>query len=291
MALSESRRKKLEILTRSLATGDIKRAEEVLRQRRLAREARPREPLTLAAAAPGRAARAGGESYWLVRRALAEVAEELGELQREYLSVLRGAGQRFDELGASADLCRVADGTPEGPLFLDIETCGLAGARVFLIGLLGCRDGQLRFEQLLARHYGEERAILAAFARRLARADVLVTFNGKAFDMTTLRERAVFHGLELREDRPHLDLLHEARRRWRKCLPDCRLQTIEQYLCRRHRVGDIPGWQIPDAYHGWVADGDAAPLKAILHHNLLDLLTMSQMLTALLTGRGPDVEI
>ncbi len=266
----------------------MRAAEEMLRTRRVQRQ--PRKPLRLPAAAPGRVARARGQKYWLIRRRLSEVSGEATDLQEEYAAVLRGARQRVEELTASAALCHIADARPEGPLFLDIETCGLAGACIFLIGLMSYRGGELLFEQFLARHYGEEPAIVAAFARRLASADALVTFNGKAFDMTNLRERAIFHGLQIPDPPPHCDLLHESRRRWRRCLPNCRLQTLERVLCGRQRVGDIPGAQIPEAYHGFVSDGDARRLKAILHHNLLDLLTMGQLLTAVLTGRQPDVD-
>lgn len=285
MALSESRRKKLDILIRSLAAGKIKQAEEALRAP--ARPGRRREPMALAAAAPGAEATNERGSFWLVRRRLAEVSPDELTVQKDFAAVLRGARHRFDELAASAALCRVADGQPEGPLFIDIESCGLVGSCLFLVGLMSCRDGELMFEQLLARHYGQEPAILAGFARRLARADTLVSFNGKAFDMTNIRERAAFHGVELPEEPPHCDVLHEARRRWREVVPNCRLQTLEQHLCRRRRVGDIPGADIPDAYHGFVADGDATPLKSILHHNLLDLLTTAQLLCLLLTGEQP----
>ncbi|GAG48661.1 unnamed protein product, partial [marine sediment metagenome] len=200
----------------------------------------PGEPLGLAKAAPGTQRDGPRGPYWLVRRALAEVSgddaavqRQYAAVQRQYAAVLRGARQRLDELEASAALCHVADGTPDGPLFLDIETCGLAGACIFLVGLMQYRDGELIFEQHFARHYGEEPAILAAFAERLAAAATLITFNGKAFDMTNLRERAAFHGVDLGRDPPHCDLLHESRRRWRKALPNCRLQTLEQYLCKR----------------------------------------------------------
>lgn len=293
--LSESRRKKLEMLTRSLATGDVKAAEEVLRAAgqgvRAGRVTVPPTgpPLALPEAAPGAEARAGkGGAFWLVRRRLAEVSGDYVELQKQYQSVLRGARQRFDELEASVAVCRLADGKPEDPLFLDIETCGLAGCCIFLIGLMHFRDGELVFEQFLARHYGEEPAILHAFADRLASASALVSFNGKAFDMTSLRERSIFHGVDLWEPPTHCDLLHEARRQWRHALPNCRLQTLEQHLCRRRRVGDIPSSEIPQAYHRFVADGDARRLKSILHHNLLDLLTMGQLVCLLLTGQQPE---
>lgn len=289
MALPESRRQKLDMLIRSLAAGKIKQAEETLRA--AGRPKPPRKLLALEEVAPGAEASNPQGAFWLIRRRLAEVSPEAPSVQKEYLAVLRGARHRFDEMRASAALCHVADGQPEGPLFLDVETCGLAGTCVFMIGLMSCRDGELVFDQLLARHYGQEPAILAAFAERMASAETLVSFNGKAFDMTNIRERAAFHGLALPAEPPHCDVLHESRRRWRDIVPDCRLQTLEQYLCRRRRVGDVLGSEIPDVYHGFVADGDATRLKSVLHHNLLDLLTTAQLLCLLLTGEEPCVDL
>ncbi len=293
MMLSESRRKKLEMLTRKLAAGEVKAAEGLLRESASAAgPAGRREPVSLRQAAPGAETHTPAGDFWLIRRKLADISGDYLEVQRDYGAVLRGARQRFDEQAASPALCHIANGSPSDPLFLDIETCGLVGSCIFLVGLMFYRDGELLFEQCLARHYGEEPAILAAFAERLAGAATLVSFNGKAFDMTNLRERAAFHALQLGREPPHCDLLHESRRRWRGSLPNCRLQTLEQYLCKRRRVGDIPGAAIPDAYHRYVASGDAAEIRTIVHHNLLDLLTMSQLLCATLTGEqvGDDFQ-
>ena len=202
---------------------------------------------------------------------------------------MHGARQRLDELEASPALCHVAAARPEDLLFMDIESCGLYGASVFLIGLMYFQDGQLLFEQCLARNYAEEPAVLQSFASRLEQTGALVTFNGRAFDMNMIRDRCAFHRLDLDDARlPHLDLLHECRRRWRGRLPNCRLQTLEAHLCGRQRVGDIPGWAIPDAYHRFVDTGDARQLRDILHHNLLDLLTMAQILNLVLTGQTPS---
>jgi uncharacterized protein YprB with RNaseH-like and TPR domain len=194
-------------------------------------------------------------------------------------------------LGASSALCHAANALPGDLLFMDIETCGLAGAMIFLIGLMFHRDGQLVFEQHLARHYGEEEAILRAFAGRYEQCGVLVTFNGKAFDMTQIQERWAFNRIEQPWTAPpHLDLLHESRRRWKGQLRSFRLQALERHFCRRLRVGDIPGAAIPGAYHDFVRTGDARLMRDILHHNLLDLLTMAQLVTILLTGCDPVVE-
>ena len=138
--------------------------------------------------------------------------------------------------------------------------------------------------------YAEEAAVMSAFCRRYAEADLLVTFNGKAFDMNMIRERCIFHGLDAIEHAPpHLDLLMEARKRWRGRFPNCKLQTLEQHLCGRHRVGDIPGWAIADAYHKFVTTNDARQIRDIVHHNLLDLLTMGELISIILTGCEPEL--
>ena len=307
MAMSESRKRKLEMLTRSIAKRDFASASELLRSHghsgvnrseAAGRPETPQEPAALEEVCKGAEdvieMASGPAAYYLIRRTLEDVAPESAGIAKEYSAVLRGARQRFDEdeaLTASPALCCAAEGGPEDLLFMDTETCGLSGTAIFLVGMMAYVDGQLIFRQCFARDYSEEPAILRAFADRYAAAPVLVTFNGKAFDMSMIRERSAFHGIDLpRREAPHLDLLHESRRRWRKDLPNCKLQTLERYLCGRRRVGDIPGAQIPDAYHRYVASGDARQVGDILHHNLLDLLTMAQLVVAILTGCGPVVD-
>ena len=69
-------------------------------------------------------------------------------------------------------------------------------------------------------------------------------------------------------------MLHHARRRWRRQLPDCRLQTLERVVCRRKRTGDIPGHRIPAAYAEYVRTGFEREMEAILYHNAMDLVTL-----------------
>jgi uncharacterized protein YprB with RNaseH-like and TPR domain len=286
--IPESRRKKLELLTRSIAKGDFTAASKLLQEQAAApaRQATaPARPLPLAEACPGVEATLGRETYWLIRRDPRQVGEEALRVACQYAAVMRGARQRFDELEASPALCRAADARPEDVLFLDIETCGFAGTGVFLIGTMLFAEDRLVVEQHLARTYAEESAILRAFADRCEQAGLLVTFNGKAFDMNMIRERSAFHAIEL-PDRlpPHLDLLHESRRLWRGRVPNHRLQTLERHFCRRTRTGDIPSAAVPDAYHRFVDTADARELREIVHHNLMDLLTMVELLCAALTG-------
>ena len=73
---------------------------------------------------------------------------------------------------------------------MDLETCGFAGTPVFLIGCAWCDQGDVFVEQMFARTYEQEPAILSRFAELYERHPVLVTFNGKAFDWPFIKDRA-----------------------------------------------------------------------------------------------------
>jgi uncharacterized protein YprB with RNaseH-like and TPR domain len=175
---------------------------------------------------------------------------------------------------------------PDRVLLLDLETCGLAGAALFLVGLLRQIDGVAMVELLVARNYAEEQAILETLWQTVEGHNVLVTFNGKSFDWPMVLDRSTRYRLAGHRDAApllHVDLLHHARRRWKKQLPDCRLQTLEQYVCRRRRTGDIPGHRIPAAYADFVRTGFEREMDAILYHNAVDLVTLFDLTLRLAT--------
>ena len=191
---------------------------------------------------------------------------------------------RFSGAGLHEDLGPLVPARGEDLLFFDTETLGLGNAGVFLIGWLRISEGRLAVEQVLAQDYSEEAAILRAFAGRAQGRGVLISFNGKSFDMPLLSCRAGMWHVDLAaaEHMGHVDLLYECRRRWATELPDCRLQTVEAALCGRRRDDDVPGWQIPAVYHEFVSHGDARPLGPILRHNMMDLVAMAEILLACL---------
>ena len=190
------------------------------------------------------------------------------------------AARRSEEDTAHPDLTALADTDPGRVLFMDLETAGWHGRPAFLIGLMRYDSDDLVISQLFARDYAEEKAILEAAAAIVADAGMLVTFNGKAFDVPFLRDRMVYHRLPPVEGHAHFDLLHHSRRRWRGRLPNCRLQTLEQYLCRRLRTGDIPGDLIPQRYHDYVRSRDPRLVAPIFYHNRLDLISLAELLAA-----------
>lgn len=164
-------------------------------------------------------------------------------------------------------------------LVLDLETGGLAGTPVFLIGAIVLDgEGALRVQQWMARDYAEEASILRALAERATRAATWVTFNGKTFDVPFLLDRALVHRVPLPAPTEHVDLLPRARRRWGKRFSDCRLTTLERGVLGRTRLGDVPGRDVPDLFHHFIRTGNARPLRAVLEHNRQDLLACLELL-------------
>jgi uncharacterized protein YprB with RNaseH-like and TPR domain len=162
-------------------------------------------------------------------------------------------------------------------LFLDIETSGLSAAPLFLIGLLELRPDAMRLRQFFARDYAEEAAVLQAFAEIAREPARWITFNGASFDLPYIRDRSAFHGIETPAPVEHLDLLVAARRRWKNSAPDCRLQTLEEVICGRRRLADIPGEAIAGVYHAFVGTSAWGMIAPVLHHNALDILTMYEL--------------
>lgn len=243
------------------------------RRRRPAREA---EGVEAALATGVEAFLQGGE--WRDESGAVFVHERL----RSDLERPRENWGRLDPPPASEPLLQaLAEAGLARALFLDLETGGLSSSPVFLAGTMHWNGETFVLRQYFARHYGEEATLLRALGELTGSFEFLITYNGRSYDAPFLRGRAVVHGVRLALPPRHLDLLHAARRRWREDLPDCRLQTLERHVCGRWRTGDVPGDEVPGLYHDYVREGDPWRLIPVFHHNLLDVITMAEILQAL----------
>lgn len=165
-------------------------------------------------------------------------------------------------------------------VFFDTETTGLGGAGsiVFLFGALWYdADGGAWLEQLLLRQPGEELPLLHRVGELFAGAGLLVSYNGKAFDAPLLATRRVMNHLPALAPRPHLDLLHVARRLHRARLGACRLTTLERDVLGFVRGEDIDGSEVPSRYSHYLRTGDVEGLRAVVEHNAWDVVTMAAL--------------
>ncbi|WP_197528598.1 ribonuclease H-like domain-containing protein [Aeoliella mucimassa] len=274
--LDDSLRRRLEALNRSALPAEAQRTRTAPIAPQVPRVARPKPVARQQTAlhglhARGRVVENALGSHLLVEIPLSEVWADGDELLTARHAQLVSAADLANEQGS------FLGAFPSRFLALDLETCGLSGSALFLVGLARQVGEQLLVELLFARNYAEEPAVLGSLADRLSEVDTLVTFNGKSFDWPMVSDR--WHRYLLHRTRPlpelvHYDVLHHARRRWKATLPDCKLQTIERMICRRSRTGDIPGHQIPAAYDHYVQTGHTGEMDQVLYHNGMDLVTL-----------------
>jgi uncharacterized protein YprB with RNaseH-like and TPR domain len=239
------------------------------------------EDVSLLTVAPGEVVSTAVGDYYSIRKPLVELGPRLSP---EALATIAAEHADQPAVVSPDDAEAFASAFPDRVMLLDIETCGFAGSTIFLVGLIHAHGGEWILEQLLARDYAEEPAMLQAVWDRASASDVLLTFNGKSFDWPMIHDRSTVHRRGL-NDRPaprHLDVLHIARRRWRDVLPNCKLQTLERYICARRRSADLPSAQVPQEYHHFVRTGDARRMADILLHNALDLVTLFELTLRLL---------
>lgn len=174
---------------------------------------------------------------------------------------------------------------PHDLVFFDLESLGLFGRPVVLLGLAQLDGDTLDVRQLLARDITEELPALALTAERLGTRPILVTYNGRAFDANLLRERLDYYGFLMDFEPIHVDLLPHARRHFRTTLPDARLETVERRLGRSRAI-DLPSALVPDFYNTYTETANVGPLVPILEHNKHDMITLVALLTHLLSEQA-----
>jgi hypothetical protein len=125
------------------------------------------------------------------------------------------------------------------------------------------------------RDFPEEPAMLHLICEHLENFSSFISFNGKSFDMPLLKTRFTYNRIKSQlDDLPHLDLLHAARRIWKRRLTDCSLSSLEQQILHVSRTSDIPSYLIPHTYFEYLRTKNVHPIKKIFYHNEIDILSM-----------------
>jgi uncharacterized protein len=201
-------------------------------------------------------------------------------------------------------------------VFFDIETTGLSGGAGTVAFLVGCgwfEDEGFRVRQFLLGGPAGEKALLESLASIFDEATLVVTYNGRSFDVPLMETRWAFHRTSSpTDDLPHFDMLPPARRLWaaprsstarassrdaaressaarawsRDPYADgfddprssCTLTSLERTVLGFHRLNDVPGFEMPTRYFHFLRTGDAAVLSGVLEHNRHDLLSLAAVM-------------
>ena len=169
--------------------------------------------------------------------------------------------------------------------FFDIETTGFSRNYniVYLIGAVYFRNGISHYLQWLAESDSDEAYILSAFNDFLKHFHTLIHFNGDAFDIPFITERAAHLNVSL--DLSHLESL-DLYKTARKCksilsLSDYKQKTIEHFL-GIEREDMYSGGELIDIYRKFAAKpSDTAHneyRKLLLLHNHDDIEGMLSLL-------------
>jgi len=174
--------------------------------------------------------------------------------------------------------------TREELRFFDFETSGLSGGTgtVPFLAAVGRLEGdELLVRQLFLEDYPGEPAYLAALLSELGAEGplsptVVVTYNGKAFDLPLLRTRCVVNGLRPPE-LSDLDALPCSRRLWKRPLGGASLGLVEREVLGRERAEDVPGSAIPGIWFEYLRKGDHPLVGAVMAHNASDITALASV--------------
>jgi uncharacterized protein YprB with RNaseH-like and TPR domain len=184
-------------------------------------------------------------------------------------------------------------------LFFDLETTGLsggAGTTAFLSAFGHfVRDtkktssldySSLEVTQILLLDYPGEpdflERTLSIMLPQDSKDPYLTTYNGKAFDVPILKSRCVVNRCDLPAFK-QVDLLHPARRMWKRILPNCSQATIETLVLGLDRDGDTPGSLAPEIWFNFLNNGGKESAKVLLgicDHNVKDIVGLASLFCA-----------
>jgi uncharacterized protein YprB with RNaseH-like and TPR domain len=181
-------------------------------------------------------------------------------------------------------------------VYIDTETTGLSGGVGNLAFMVGAArigaDARLQLRQWLIPGFAAEATMLRQVTQWVGDGAVLVSYNGKSFDVPVLQARLRLHRIDEALSRaPHLDLVYPVRRAFRHFWPDCRLQTSERRLLDIERIDDLPGAAAPRAWVDWLRLGQAAGVIGVQEHNAQDVISLALLhryLVSVYRGQGHD---
>jgi len=188
--------------------------------------------------------------------------------------------EQFEQYATTENIPKPLRAKGQPFLFFDTETTGLrgSGTYIFLVGLLQSTKRGYLLTQYLLPSPAHEAAFLSILPFN-SHSYNLVTYNGKSFDWPQLESRWSMHRQSLKPlyNQHSIDLLHVARRMFKKEATRFRLDDLEEELLQFSRPHDIPGHLIPIIYQDAVKSGEPHALEDVFIHNEWDVLSLATL--------------
>ncbi len=159
-------------------------------------------------------------------------------------------------------------------LFFDIEATGLNAAfgTILCIGYKWEGEKKVYVPTILddARNMLDDMPLVRDFADEFAKADYVVTWYGKRYDVPMIETKLLKHRLPPLAPKYHLDLWEAARSKFK--LHSNRLQAFEKFLGTPDQKTDID-------FDSWLkaAHGDKAAIAEVSDHCRKDVLVLEQV--------------
>lgn len=166
---------------------------------------------------------------------------------------------------------------------LDIETTGLDPSRnKFILG--GLFDLQAKtMHQFFAESRSEEAETLSAFYEEVSKLDMVITYNGRHFDMPFIARRMKAHGIS--GQLPYnldLYLVVNGHSPIKKFVPNLKQKTVENYMgLWQSREDEISGAESVELYNRYENTKAADLERKILLHNSDDVLQLTRLIKVL----------
>lgn len=173
-------------------------------------------------------------------------------------------------------------------IFFDTETTGLsrgAGNMVFLAGVGYVENSRFVVKQYFVSNPSVEFKLIETLIGLFKERKIVVSFNGKCFDIPVIKTRCVMNGID-EPDIEQIDLFHISRFIWKDFLNSFRLSDIEKNILGFYRKGDLPGSMAPFAYRSFLLSGKTDLLEKVFVHNLHDVVSLFKLFAKI--GREDD---
>lgn len=147
--------------------------------------------------------------------------------------------------------------------------------------------------QLFAENRGEEREALKAFYDMISQLDMVITYNGRHFDMPFIEKRLKLHGLggRFKADTEqtafeaylpyNLDiyLMINGHSPIKRLVPNLKQKTVENYMgLWQSRTDEISGAESVALYNRYENTGSSQLESRILLHNSDDVLQLTRLM-------------